>query len=705
MLRDFFRFGFLRDGGRRHTGRRRVALKAASYRPQLLDLEDRTLPSTISWLRPVGGDWDGPANWAGGRVPLSSDDAVIPFAGITVTHATNAADSVRSLHSEAALDVSAGRLTINAGNFGSSSSQIDALVMVRGGGTLSFLDGSVGGVGTLRNFATLNLGTTGTIGSAGVFNIAVDNEAGVLTASGVINNDAARPFVNGPNATLAGGTPEGQPLSLEFTHGFTNQGRIQLQSLDILAVDTGTLVNAPGATVDFLGGGSFQASPDNQGTLSVDPAGFSNGVGAISTSAGMVTNEGTITIPGSRGMLTIEGGTFEQAGNVIGPGTLELIDTTTDFGPDSVNAVAQLEVFSSTVTSAAPITNLLAVGGSTINAPVVNRGTLTVRVGFTPDFPASSTINGAVTNAAGATLTVNEADLNGSEGVDNSGSILLIDADIITGAALAELTVSGGLLTNEPGGTITVQAGGGLSLLNAALDNQGALNVGDETSLTGSLSNSGTVHVENGNGFAGRLTVALTDPTAPVTNSGTITIDSLRALVVQGGDLVNAGTVTVGSFGTLEVDGNYTQSDGLTDLNSGILAAGGLVDLEGGVLAGTGVINAEVLNNAEVDVGQPGSPGTLTIVGDYTQTSGGVLVIEIGGPNPGTDFDQLNITGQASLDGTLTVNLINGFQPESGDSFTIMTFGSASGTFATINGDGPSFTPVFNADDLILVAN
>jgi len=63
----------------------------------------------------------------------------------------------------------------------------------------------------------------------------------------------------------------------------------------------------------------------------------------------------------------------------------------------------------------------------------------------------------------------------------------------------------------------------------------------------------------------------------------------------------------------------------------------------------------------------------------------------------------LNITGQATLDGTLTV--INGFQPDSGDSFQIMTFGSRSGTFATINGDGPSFEARYNDTDLNLVAN
>jgi hypothetical protein len=139
-------------------------------------------------------------------------------------------------------------------------------------------------------------------------------------------------------------------------------------------------------------------------------------------------------------------------------------------------------------------------------------------------------------------------------------------------------------------------------------------------------------------------------------------------------------------------------------LNNGLVSAN-LVDLEGGVLAGTGMMNANVRNNAEVDVGLPGSPGVLTIIGAYAQTSGGVLVIEIGGPTAGIDFGQLNITGQATLDGTLTVHILNGFQPTSGASFVILTFGSGTGTFATIDGDGPAFTPSYDPTDVTLVGS
>src|SRR5262249_4369092 len=86
--------------------------KTWPYRPELAHLESRTLASIVSWLRPVSGDWDDPANWAGGQVPGANDDAVIPFAGIQVTHATAANDTIHSLTSEAAMDLSAGSLSI-----------------------------------------------------------------------------------------------------------------------------------------------------------------------------------------------------------------------------------------------------------------------------------------------------------------------------------------------------------------------------------------------------------------------------------------------------------------------------------------------------------------------------------------------------------------------------------------------------------------
>jgi len=100
-------------------------------------------------------------------------------------------------------------------------------------------------------------------------------------------------------------------------------------------------------------------------------------------------------------------------------------------------------------------------------------------------------------------------------------------------------------------------------------------------------------------------------------------------------------------------------------------------------------------------------PGILNITGNYTQTSTGTLNIEIGGVTAGSQFDRFNISGLATLGGTLNISLIGGFVPNAGDSFQIMTFGSRAGTFAAINGldlgGGRSFQVNLSATDLTLV--
>jgi hypothetical protein len=739
-------------------------------------LEARWAPAIISWLRPVSGDWDDPANWSGGQVPGVTGTAttpdtrnaqvVIPFRGITVTHATGSSLSVVSLTSEADLDISAGSLSLVGGNgvmAGSNPSHTDGLITLRGGGALSVggpnsdVGLTLGGAGSVRNFATLHLNANSAL------DLAVDNEAGVFIDQGSVNNGAARPFVNGPNATLRLlGDPNTFGLQQSFSNGFTNQGRMefvqdQFHDFATLAIPNGTLVNAPGATLDF-NGGDLLANIDNQGALSVESfAGLGKASGSV-TNEGTIqvnpdrfavfgdfgvfqsafnnsgtitltgrsllsfeqsaafTNSGTITLTDPRQTVSVGGGTFQQNGTLSGPGTLSLTGITTTITPGAVAGVSALTVSASTITSSGPLTNLSSVLGSTINADVVNTSSLTAGNG--------STINGAFTNAAGASLFVtggltltqsftnNGSIVVGSGGLDfnvpapggltvpqsltNNGSVLLVNGDI---------TVPGGALTNAPGGTFALGGGptddgSGDRTVHAALDNQGTLNAVDSADLTGGLTNSGTLTIQSGDVSATPAGTAA--PT--VSNTGAVAVSNFGALTVTGGDFANSGTVSLMGFGGLVLAGNYTQTAGSTQLSNGLVTAG-LVDLEGGTLSGTGVINANVRNNAELDVGLPGAPGTLTVVGDYTQTAGGTLVVEIGGPNAGTDFDQLNVTGLATLDGTLTVHLIKGFVPNSGDSFTIMTFGSGTGTFATLNGDGPAFTPSYDPGDVTLVAN
>ena len=105
--------------------------------------------------------------------------------------------------------------------------------------------------------------------------------------------------------------------------------------------------------------------------------------------------------------------------------------------------------------------------------------------------------------------------------------------------------------------------------------------------------------------------------------------------------------------------------------NNGTLhqTATGTHSIDGGLpFNNTGTITAE--------------PGTLSLGGALaTNTTN----ISIGGTTPETEYGRISTTGAATLSGTLNVSLVNGFTPSIGDSFTIMNYGSHTGTFATTN--------------------
>ena len=102
-------------------------------------------------------------------------------------------------------------------------------------------------------------------------------------------------------------------------------------------------------------------------------------------------------------------------------------------------------------------------------------------------------------------------------------------------------------------------------------------------------------------------------------------------------------------------------------------------------------------------------------VDTFAMAANDTLEIEIGGltPGPGATendgHDQLNIANTATLAGTIKVTLLDGFQPQVGDTFDVVTFGSVSGQFADAEGlfrvDSPTqfFDVVQTSDKIQLV--
>jgi hypothetical protein len=151
----------------------------------------------------------------------------------------------------------------------------------------------------------------------------------------------------------------------------------------------------------------------------------------------------------------------------------------------------------------------------------------------------------------------------------------------------------------------------------------------------------------------------------------------------------NAGTVNAAS-GLLNFSNaaGYSQSAGITHMNGGAITVSGPggMNLNGGVLQGTGSLTAFV-SNSGATLKPGGSPGTLTINGDYVQGPGGTLEVDLGGLTQGVNYDLLSVTGSAVLDGTVKANLYGGFTGAVGDVFDIVSAGGGiTGNFATISG-------------------
>ena len=149
----------------------------------------------------------------------------------------------------------------------------------------------------------------------------------------------------------------------------------------------------------------------------------------------------------------------------------------------------------------------------------------------------------------------------------------------------------------------------------------------------------------------------------------------------------NAGTVEANG-GTLAFSAGYTQTAGALFLNNGNFSAT-TFDLQGGTLKGSGTLTGNVSLGGSLaaspvtfNVGQ--SPGYLTITGNLTLLSTAVTTIELGGTSQGSSYDFINVTGSATLGGTLNLTFVDGFQSTvtNADTFTVLQGGSFSGAFS-----------------------
>lgn len=174
-------------------------------------------------------------------------------------------------------------------------------------------------------------------------------------------------------------------------------------------------------------------------------------------------------------------------------------------------------------------------------------------------------------------------------------------------------------------------------------------------------------------------------------NSGTVRKTGGSGTTTINCPFVNHGILDV-LAGTLYFQNHeVSQTAGSIIFSGGSLNTGQPLTLTGGELTGDGVILGSI-NNSGGTI-RPGiGIGKITITGNYARGLAGHLILEISGTSPNIQHDQLAVTGQPNLSGTIEDVLTNGFVPSSGQTFQLMNFGTKSGELPTI------MTPLFGED-------
>lgn len=218
--------------------------------------------------------------------------------------------------------------------------------------------------------------------------------------------------------------------------------------------------------------------------------------------------------------------------------------------------------------------------------------------------------------------------------------------------------------------------------------NDGSINILPNRTLNLPADNSPTAEFrqEGWLDVQGNLTVALfftNRHTINISSGGSITNSALFRNSSPLFTIHSGGAFTNTSTGRFE-SGAFTIQNGASFINNGKI---------GGYFSITGNFS----NGGTVAPGN--SPGTATISGNYTATGTAVHNFEVAGTAAGS-YDVLNVSGTATLNGTLNITFINGYTKTTDQDIAIIT-GTISGTFSTINVPS-SYVVVYTANSVLL---
>ena len=620
--------------------------------------------ATIEWTAPGGGDWNNAANWDLGRLPDATDVVLINSSSGATVNINGEHVRVQGIDAFSDLTLNGGSLTV------------DSFLTVHDGHHLTLNNGVI-------QHGTVNL----------------EGDARLLVAGGTRSSrlDAVTVEGNidlGENSTLRlkDVAIDGR-VSLpdtSYVYGYASLAFEGTQTLgghaEIVSAESGGYYYN---TLEMLGDGELTLGAD------VRVHGRGLNIGNALTS-GAVTLQRLVnrgTIEADTGTINVLANAFRNEGVAkAAGGTLNLSS-----GTNSNEAGAQLQVTGGTLTTSG---NWQLAGGAQISGGTLNLGGTFDTTGF-----GGFVATGGVVNFIGS--------------VDNSGETLTLGAGP-TEWVLSNGSIQGGTLQIEAGERLLV-AGGTRSSRLDAVTVEGNIDLGENSTLRlKDVAIDGRVSLPDTSYVYGYASLAF---------EGTQTLGGHAEIVSaeSGGyyyntlEMLGDGELTLGA--DVRVHGR--------GLNIGNALTSGAVTLQrlvnrGTIEADTGTIN--VLANAFRNEGtvraigsgsvlsvsnfapnagriEASTGGLVSISGDFTNLPSGEVALGIGDTSSASN-GRLAISGSAAFDGTLSVSTTGGFTPLVGQSYTLLSFASRTGSFASVKDenptDGVTFSPIHASLDITL---
>ena len=589
----------------------------------IINTQNIVYATTFTWTGTNSSDWSDMGNWNPSGVPGSGDMVIINAAG--------------------------GLVSTDNGSF-----------------TVAGLEINSGGILKVTFNSTLTLAGTCVINAGGI----LDASQGTLMLNSNLDVDGTLYLAGGPTGTTSGGTiiTGGGDLVINGTMvwGGSIGGTGEVQNNGTINVSTNGV------------SGVLETTLTNSGTINITEDMVINTDGhIINLSTIDIQNNSDINEQSSTEQGIFNQGTIMKTGGVVGPGPaigasliqVRLFNNGTVEAQSGQLILRRSGLHGGDFTSTAPgfinfDGNDTLVGGNTIGGS----GTAIV------DDGGSLFLQG---NVNAVNLTMDQGEVYGPGDLTVSGDFNFFRGrlghhTLTTGDFFANGTLQIG--TGASGGPILftklVNAGTATQLSTMLIEsssefvNDGTLDIQNDANLNGQLSsiqilNNGTITKSGTGGFWSEFGSFFV-------NNGTLNVQAGEVRLTRGAQ--NNGTINISSGAVL----NHTGSNKIfTNASSGEIKG------QGEFLA-----PEEVVYHGNFNPGS--SPGilTLTIGSNFTISDSTVFNMEIGGDTLGTNYDHIIFNGTVVIDGTLNIQLINGFVPVLNDTFILIDGTNLSGGFS-----------------------